>query len=300
MTRSCPVCGAPVERSRVFLEENIDNAKLSDFSFSSRKMPEYMNHRLVQCLECDVVYVDDPPPASGLANAYHAAQYDSSEEADDAAAAYIAAVSPLVEQLPQRVSALDIGTGTGVFLERLKERFGFEKLVGIEPSAAAIAAAPAHRQSWIREGVFDAHDYEENSFDLVSCFMTMEHVPDPKLIASSVMRLLRRGGLFVTVTHDYRSPINLALGKRSPIIDIEHMQLFSKRSIERLFAETGYERIQARGFVNKYALSYWIRLFPLPTNAKTLAQSVARSTRAARIKVGINVGNTVAAGFKSG
>jgi hypothetical protein len=54
----------------------------------------------------------------------------------------------------------------------------------------------------------------------------MEHVLDPKVIALPAFRLLRPGGAFVTVTHDHRGRLNRLLGRRSPIIDIEHLQLF--------------------------------------------------------------------------
>jgi SAM-dependent methyltransferase len=103
------------------------------------------------------------------------------------------------------------------------QREGFSELVGVEPSTAAIAAAPENRRQWIREGIFREADFSPSSFDLICCFMTMEHVPDPKVISDAAFRLLKPGGAFVTVTHDYRATVNRVLGKRSPIIDIDHM-----------------------------------------------------------------------------
>jgi SAM-dependent methyltransferase len=297
MDRCCPVCAAGVGDAQEFLEDTIDSAKISEFSFASRKVPEYMNHRMVRCRKCDVVYVCTPPPAQELANAYHVANYDSSEEADDAAAAYIGAIAPVLARLARRGSALEVGTGTGAFLESLSAK-GFGTASGVEPSTAAIAAAPAHRRPWIREGVFDERDFEPESFDLVCCFMTMEHVSDPKQVAESARRLLRPGGAFVTVTHDYRSVVNRILGKRSPIIDIEHMQLFSRRSIGRLFEEAGYVNIHASAFANRYSLSYWLRLFPMPIGVKGAAQKALRSVRLDRVKLAVNVGNVIAWGFK--
>ncbi len=298
MERSCPVCDAGVDDAEAFLEDTTDETKLSDFSFASRKVPEYMSHRMVRCRRCDVAYVCDPPPPQDLANAYHVASYDSSEEADDAAATYIRAIHSVLALLPRHDSALEIGTGTGAFLGLLADSGNFRAVVGVEPSSAAIAAAPEHRRAWIRQGVFDERAFPPQSFDLVCCFMTMEHVTDPKGIATSVRGLLRDGGAFVTVTHDYRSVINRILGKRSPIIDIEHMQLFSRRSIARLFAETGYRKIQANPFANRYALSYWLRLFPLPARIKAAVSGALRAVGADHAKLGLNVGNVVAWGFK--
>lgn len=294
--RLCPVCGSSPEAAKIYFEEHIDTSKLNEFSFASRKAPEYLCYQMVQCHRCDLVYVDRPPSQSALAEVYHAAEYDSSEEAADAARAYAGIVSGLAKKRPLK-DALEIGTGTGVFLDVLKS-FGCENVAGIEPSSAAIAAAPDYRRPWIREGIFRESDYAPESFDLICCFMTLEHVREPKEIASSVMNLLRPGGAFVTVTHDYRSPVNKLMGKRSPIIDIEHMQLFSQRSIGTLFDSTGYVDVTVRPFANRYALRYWTRLAPLSPRLKKMASSLLSTLGIDGLKLSVNVGNTAAIGFK--
>lgn len=296
-SRHCPVCGASPAAAPVFVDETVDPSRMTGFSFSSRKEPEYMSHRMVCCPGCDLVYVDRPPGQDELARAYHQAEYDSSEEANDAALAYIKAIGPTLSKLPQRESALEIGTGTGVFLEHLKGA-GFGSVVGVEPSRAAIDAAPAHRRGWIRETIFVEEDFAPASFDLICCFMTMEHVLDPGQIARSAMRLLRPGGAFVTVTHDYRSIVNRLLGRRSPIVDIEHMQLFSAASAQALFERCQYTQVSATAFVNAYALRYWMRLAPLPGPAKRALASTVSGLGLGGMKLALNVGNTVTSGLK--
>jgi SAM-dependent methyltransferase len=296
-TRPCPICHYGSDTAKLFIEHNIDPARLSRFSFSSRKEPEYMCHRMVQCTYCDLVYADRPPDANELAHAYHISEYDSSEEANDAATAYIGAIKPTLEKLARRHRALEIGTGTGIFLERLSDE-GFIEVVGVEPSSAAIAAAPEYRRDWIREEIFEEKNFTPNSFDLVCCFMTMEHVHDPEVVASAAFRLLRPGGAFVTVTHDYRSLVNRLLAKRSPIIDIEHMQLFSERSVRHLFASTGYSDITVNAFVNSYTLQYWMRLAPLPRWIKPAMSSLMPYLGLDKVKLGVNVGNLISTGFK--
>lgn len=255
-----------------------------------------MCHHLVRCSSCSLVYADRPPSVNDLAQAYHSADYDSSEEADDAAAAYARAIEPVLRRLPQRDRALEIGTGTGIFLEHL-QRAGFRETLGVEPSAAAIAAAPAHRRDWIREAMFEPDDYAPQSFDLICCFMTMEHVRDPLPLARASASLLRPGGAFVTVTHDWQAPVNRLLGKRSPIIDIEHLQLFSRDSLQRMFAEAGYQDFGVSPFVNRYAIRYWARLAPLPGTVKR-ATLRALAGGLGSPKLGVNVGNLIAHGFR--
>lgn len=132
-SRHCPVCATPAADAELFAEDSIDPTRLTDLSFASRKQPEYMSHRLVRCRVCDLVFVPDPPEQGKLADAYHDAGYDSSAEADDAAESYLRAIRPVLSRLDPAACALEIGTGTAVFLERLSAA-GFTSVHGVEPS----------------------------------------------------------------------------------------------------------------------------------------------------------------------
>jgi SAM-dependent methyltransferase len=175
---------------------------------------------------------------------------------------------------------------------------GFKEVIGIEPSIAAIETAPKSTRAWIRHGIFREEDFVPESFDLVCCFMTLEHVQDPMTLTKSVHRLLRKGGAFVTVTHDYRSVVNRLLGKRSPIIDIEHMQLFSKQSARTMFESAGFQNIQVHSFTNRYSLQYWLRLSPFPKILKSFFNPIFTSPALKSIRLGVNVGNIVTIGFR--
>ncbi|MBA2936159.1 class I SAM-dependent methyltransferase [Sphingomonas sp. CGMCC 1.13654] len=256
-----------------------------------------MSHAMVRCRVCDLAYVDRAPSQATLAASYHEADYDSADEAEDAADAYARAIAPVLETLKGRGAALEIGTGTGAFLERL-QKAGFQELVGVEPSPAAIAAAPAHRKPWIREGIFVEQDFAPGSFDLICCFMTLEHVRDPGALVASARRLLKPGGVFVSVTHDRRAWLNRLLGCRSPIVDIEHMQLFSDESAKGLLARNGYVEVGGASFRNAYSPSYWLRLVPMPDRLKSNLTAALRGTWLDRRKLAANVGNFMSWGFR--
>ena len=297
-SRSCPVCATSAANAKIFVNRNIDSDKLSSYSFSSRKAPEFMSHQMVLCSVCDLVYVDEPPSIEALAEAYHKASYDSSEEANDAANSYSVAIKPILDSLQFKNCALEIGTGTGIFLEHLKIA-GFTKLIGVEPSSEAIASAPEQRRSWIKLGIFNENDFEPSSMDLICCFMTMEHVRDPRMLTEAALRLLRPGGALVTVTHDYRSLVNKLLGKKSPIIDIEHMQIFSKNSISELLLRTGFAKVSVNSFSNKYTLRYWLRISPLPAVLKKFLNKCFSIPILRQRRLNINVGNIIAVGYRS-
>lgn len=295
--RACPLCEAGSDKAEPFLSDTRDESRVSLSSFASRKVPEYMSHAMVRCRACDLAYVDRPPSVASLAASYHAADYDSAEEAEDAADAYARALQAVLNLLKGRRAALEIGTGTGAFLERLGDA-GFTQLIGIEPSSAAIAAAPAHRRAWIREGIFEEADFPPNSFDLICCFMTLEHVQDPGALVAAAHRLLKPGGVFVGVTHDRRAWLNRLLGRRSPIVDIEHMQLFSAESARRLLQHHGYSAVDGTSFRNSYRPSYWLRLVPMPGRLKRVLTRWLRGSWFDRQRLSVNVGNYMSWGFK--
>ena len=62
--RACPVCGATTHDG--FAEEHIDAEKISNFTYASRKQPEFMCLRLVRCTSCNLVYAPNPPDTSFL------------------------------------------------------------------------------------------------------------------------------------------------------------------------------------------------------------------------------------------
>lgn len=297
--RNCPVCGASEQAATEWMSASLDEQRLTASSFSSRKTPEFMTYRLVRCPTCTTVFASEAPAAGALADAYHAADYNSSEEAALAAAVYRNALAPLLSGLPAREIALEIGAGTGVFLSRLRE-LGFTRPVGVEPSPAAISAAATEVKPWIRQGVFTGQEFPAESVSLVCCFQTLEHVSDPRALAEHAYKMLAPGGMLALITHDYEAAINRILGRYSPIIDIEHLQLFCRSALSHLVQTSGFEMVGMRSIRNVYPMSYWMSLLPLPGVLKNLLSGAAKATGLARMRVGMDVGNILVVARKPG
>ena len=90
------------------LFSNVDPARLDQFAFASRKLPEYMHHRLMICKTCDLVYASPVPAPDELHEAYAEAAFDSGTEAAYAARTYGRIVDRLIPRLPDLKGALDI------------------------------------------------------------------------------------------------------------------------------------------------------------------------------------------------
>lgn len=288
--RDCPVCGTLAADAAPFIERSLDENRLTKASFSSRKVPEFMSYRLVRCRKCATVFASEAPGATALAHAYHGADYGSADDASFAAMVYREVLTPFLGQVPGRGVALEIGTGTGVFLSHFRQ-LGFREQVGVEPSPAAIAAAADDVRSCIREGVFTGDEFPGNSVSLICCFQTLEHVPEPGSFVAAAFRMLEPGGMIALITHDYTAPINRLLGRRSPIIDIEHLQLFCPDSLRYLVTTAGYALNDVRSIRNIYPLSYWVSLLPVPVPMKRAALTGMRAAHLASRPIGVNVGN---------
>ncbi len=289
--RACPVCGGTFYEN--FAKEHIDSHKVSDFTYASRKEPEFMCLRLVRCTNCDLVFAPTPPATNILSAAYSEAGFDSSEEAHAAAVSYAKALFPYVSQLAGRNAAVDVGAGSGPLLPWLQER-GFSPVIGIEPSRSAINAAPPGVRAMLREGMFSPSLLADVVPSLICSFMTLEHLRDPGCFIDSAYQLLEPGGMLAVVVHNWRAPVNRILGLRSPIIDVEHLQLYSPKSLRTLLTRAGFVSTDLNSIANSYSLRYWLRLSPLPASVKKRLAETFNRMDLSNKKISLRVGNMLA------
>ncbi len=295
--RCCPVCER-ADRSRLFAPANVRPEQLDSFAFASRKFPEYMHWRLLECRACDLLYASPVPTALSLSAAYREAAYDSAEAARFAAQTYARFLPHIIRKLPDLARALDIGTGDGAFLKELLAA-GFIEAVGVEPSAAPIAAADPAIRGLIRHDVFRPGAVPPQSLSLVTCFQTFEHLSDPLAMCRDTWRALKPGGAIFFVGHNRRSLSAQVLGRKSPIFDVEHLQLFSPASVRFMVEKAGFERIEVCQVVNRYPLQYWVKLFPFPRRMKCTVLEIIGRFGIGRLPLAIPAGNLAVIGFRS-
>jgi SAM-dependent methyltransferase len=283
----------------VVAESTFDAGRLDAFAFASRKLPEYMHHRLIACPVCDLVYASPLPARDSLVRAYEDAAFDSGVESRWASRTYGALLSRMLGTLPDRVGAIDIGTGDGAFLLELLAK-GFSDVVGVEPSNAPIAVAHEKARPLIRRGPLEAQPIESDRYRLVTCFQTLEHLHDPLGMCRNAYTMLKDNGAVLIVSHNRRSVSATVMGLKSPIYDIEHLQLFSAASARRMLTEAGFSEIAVSTVRNTYPLSYWFKLLPLPLSVKHAVLSVAKRSGMGDLPVSIPAGNMALVGYKRG
>lgn len=294
--RPCPVCGTR-DAGRLFAEANVDPAALGRFAFASRKLPEYMHWRLVECARCDLVYADPAPSPGDLPALYRDAAFDSGAEALHAGRTYARFLPRIVGRLPDLDAAADVGTGDGAFLRELLAA-GFSRVTGVEPSTDPVRSADPSVRPFIVHDVFRPDTFPPGSQSLVCCFQTIEHLPDPLSFCRDALAALKPGGALFLIGHNRRALSAKVLGFKSPIYDVEHLQLFSPASLHRLLASAGFSGVEVRPFLNRYPLDYWARLFPAPAALKRRALRLLSHTPAGRWVVPLPAGNLAAVAYR--
>jgi SAM-dependent methyltransferase len=294
--RSCPICGAR-DGGRLFADANVEPEALGRFAFASRKLPEYMHWRLVACDRCDLVYADPAPTSGDLSALYRDAAFDSGPEARLASRTYARFLPRIVGRLPDREAAADIGTGDGAFLHELLAS-GFARVTGIEPSTDPIEAAAESVRPLIVHDVFRPDTFELGSLSLVTCFQTIEHLSDPLTFCRDAWNALKPGGALFLIGHNRRALSAKLMGFKSPIYDVEHLQLFSPASLRCLLKSAGFTSVEVRPVLNRYPLHYWARLFPAPAGLKSRVLDFLRRSQAGGWVVPLPAGNLAAIAFK--
>lgn len=131
---------------------------------------------------------------------------------------------------------LDIGSGTGDFLVVAKNE-GWD-ITGIEPSAKAKGIA-------INKGVNFADSLsvlESHSFDIITMWHVLEHVPNLEDYLSELKRLIKPTGTIIIAVPNFKSFDANFYGRHWAAYDVpRHIWHFSKTAIEKLFAEKGIQ-----------------------------------------------------------
>jgi 2-polyprenyl-3-methyl-5-hydroxy-6-metoxy-1,4-benzoquinol methylase len=293
--RTCPLCGG--DDARVLMEATLDERKLTTSAFASRKLPEYMHSRMVECNSCGMLYANPVLRPEILAGAYKDASFESGAESWLAAVTYRTLLEPHLTALPSRRSALDIGAGDGAFVEELLA-LGFTEVIGVEPSIAPIEAAKPAIRGYLKCGIFAADQFAAASLDLITCFQVIEHVWDPVKIARDALALLKPGGLFFIVAHDRRAFSARVMGTKSPIFDIEHLQLFDRPTSAALLRNAGFDSIKLSSVQNRYPVDYWIKLFPIPMLVKPGLRRLAETSGIGKLLLSLPAGNLAVVGRK--
>jgi 2-polyprenyl-3-methyl-5-hydroxy-6-metoxy-1,4-benzoquinol methylase len=228
---------------------------------------EYVPYRpenrpdLVQCRNCGLVYVNPRPDSNELYALYGESYFCNNDSGTVGYTDYLNDEANIRKTFTRRLKrlerfvepgrVLDVGCAAGFFLVQAQAR-GWQ-VEGLDVSHFAINYTQDRFGFSVQRGSLLELNYPPNSYDLVTMWDVVEHVPDPRGYVQRVAELLRPGGVFALATPDIDSlPARLA-GKRwvGYKLSEEHVYYFAPRTLRRMLSEAGMNVIDSY-HVGKY------------------------------------------------
>jgi len=155
----------------------------------------------------------------------------------------------VTDRIPRGARVLDVGCGTGSFLDLLTAHRGAD-VVGVEPNAERALDARSRGHS-VFTGFYDASSAAElGRFDVILFADVLEHMPHPGPALRLASQWLEPGGCVIAsipnVAH-WTIRLSLMRGKFTytpfGLMDATHLRWFTEKSTRQLFTAAGFKNI---------------------------------------------------------
>jgi len=223
------------------------------------------NWRMVRCADpaCALLWLDPKPLAADLIKAYATYHTHGSSRARRLSGLWLSAVNSACKQFchlleigsalgrqrrelrtmfigkarPGRL--LEVGSGSGRFLNRMRKAGWTVEGIDFDP----VAAARVKERFGIPVAVGSLPElgYPEGKYDVVAMSQVIEHVPDPMALLKECRRVLRPGGRLVLSTPNALSVAHRLHGKHWRGLEPpRHQHIFSPAALERCARDCGF------------------------------------------------------------
>lgn len=219
---ACKVCASKSER--LFL-------KCSDCQFRSKKV------ELFQCQECSAIFVR-PQPTQKKLSSYYAQDYYNKPSF---LLTIIQSLRPHFFDGLKTGKLLDVGCGSGHFLESMQKK-GW-KCTGTEVSDSSKPFLEKIKKNQIDVfygNLLDA-SFASGSFDLISFWHVLEHLPVPSGELSYAHKILKKNGhVFIAVPNIESASFALFKCNWLHLDAPRHLNHFSPKTLSLLLEKNGF------------------------------------------------------------
>lgn len=268
--RSCPGCGW-----QALLQDPAKIATELNPNFIGRDRPQVSLLSWSECAQCRLLFVNQCPPEE-----WYLQRYENSGETDpdlDALAARTA-INLWNKKMPRSLkSILEIGCGQGHFLRGLKKQ-GIQ-ICGTEPNRSL-----RQMSGLSHDEILSPEDLPRSSkrFEALSLQLSLEHLYQPREVLAAAAQHLEDHAFLFLLYHSTSAWPHRILGKKSPLYDIQHLQLFDPISLKLFLESVGFRVQSDEAYSNQYPLAYWGKLLGLQTPSEL-----------GKLKVSLKAGNRV-------
>lgn len=262
---------------------------LCEGSTPTERLYTFGSHAVRRCRQCGLEFLDPQPRPDDLRALYDERYFASADSQSRGYDRYAADEGNLRKTfrrrfralarrfaIPPRRRVLDIGCALGYFLAVAAEH-GWEA-TGVEISAWAAAAARRRFGLDIREGSLETAEFPPATFDLITMWDVLEHLPDPGRAVRRCHELLTADGSLAFTTPNTAGLLRRLTGRRWVEYNKipEHLFFFNPATIRALLARHGFRVVSIRsegkyvtpGFLLKRAAEANPLLAPLAALAR--------------------------------
>lgn len=251
-TMPCPVCGSS-DQETIFDDTLGDDLPSFDYAFSPAHSKTY---RIVRCRSCGHAF--SILPKKNVAENYESVVDNEYLKRQDERVMTAQNVLTTIRKFAPGGKLLDVGCATGDFLSVAREYYAVE---GLELSSWSARLA-RERGIPIHTCTLDLMQ-EKRVYDVVTLWGVIEHFESPGNEVRNLSRIVKPGGIVCLWTGDSSSWVAHLLGRKWWYIQGQHIQLFTKRSLLRLFEDAGFELVS-------------MKKYPFVTNFRSLNKSLKR------------------------
>lgn len=211
-----------------------------------KQLTGYKRVALLQCRDCGFVFARDIPTVKDLTDYYSG--YGTTHYLSPITIKRYNEWLDEFEVYRETGNILDVGCGSGFFLEEAKKR-GWH-VYGTEFSDELVAICRSKSIS-MSQGSLNERTFDNLQFDVVISIEVLEHINNPVEEMQHIRRLLRPGGLFYCTTPNFNGISRYWLGDKYNIIDWpEHLGYFTAGTLRKLMNDSGFVtvRIETTGF----------------------------------------------------
>lgn len=284
----CALCGK--NQTRVLYPATFTEKDLTKKIYSARRFPDHIHYRIVRCVTCGLIFSSPILSPNKIEHLYTQSSCTYKDEIPFVTHTYLNLFKKIENRIPSDPHVLEIGCGNGFFLKTLYDH-GISNVFGVEPGKEMVATASPLVRTRITIDTFKKNQFSKNSFDVVCCFHTLDHLIDPNAFLNIAKDVLKPTGYIIVVVHDTQGLSVQLFKERSPIFDIEHIYLFNKKTLRMLFTQNSFEVLDVFNLINTYPLSYWLRMSGLPAKLKSILQKIIDKTRIGTIPFSLAGGN---------
>lgn len=220
----CPVCHS----------DNINHIiTAKDFLVSSEEF------QISSCQECGLRFTNPRPDDSQLAGYYDSNEYISHSDEGSTLVSSLYKIArtftlqrkrKLIEKLSQNKRLLDVGCGTGHFLDYCQQHDW--RINGVEPNELARKQAEAKTNIPIQE---DLAEIANTTFEVITLWHVLEHLPNLEQTMNQLKSLLAPSGVLIIALPNFEAYEASVFEEYWAAYDVpRHLYHFNQKAIKHL------------------------------------------------------------------